>query len=156
MGAREVGHTMLWWYWITLGLILAALELATPGGFFLLFFGVGGILVGFLELAGIAGPAWVQWLLFAAISIGALLVFRGPLLRRLHRDDWMRPKVDALTDDVATTLEEIAPGSIGRVEMRGTAWSARNVGGGVLTKGQRCAVQRVDGLTLYIVPEGAK
>jgi inner membrane protein len=147
---------MLWWYWVVLGLILAALEMATPGGFFLLFFGLGAIVVGFLELAGIAGPTWLQWLSYALVSTASLLLFRGRLLRYMHRDDWMRPQVDALTDDVATALEEIAPGSIGRVELRGTAWSARNVGGGLLTKGQRCAVQRVDGLTLYIVPEGAK
>ena len=158
---------MLWWYWVTLGLILAMLELAVPTNFFLLFFGIGGILVGFLSLGGLAGPAWVQWLLFTIISLLSVLLFtvisvisavffRGPLLLRFHRDDWMLRPVDALTEDIATTLEDIAPGSIGRVELRGTNWSARNVGAGVLSKGQRCAVQRVDGLTLYIVPEGAK
>ena len=31
---------MIWWYWVVLGLLLTGLELATPGGFFLLFFGV--------------------------------------------------------------------------------------------------------------------
>jgi membrane protein implicated in regulation of membrane protease activity len=147
---------MLWWYWITLGLILATLELATPGTFFLLFFGVSGLTVGLLTLAGLTGPAWVQWLLFSVVSVMALLLFRGPLMRRVHRDDWMRPQVDALTDDIAMTLEDIAPGSIGRVELRGTAWTARNAGPAALGKGQRCAVQRIDGLTLYIVPEGAK
>jgi inner membrane protein len=147
---------MLWWYWITLGLILAMLELATPTSFFLIFFGVGSVLVGLLTLGDLSGPAWVQWLLFSGFSVLALMLFRDRLLRHLHANDWMRPPVDALTEDIATTLEEIAPGSIGRVELRGTAWSARNVGGAVLSKGQRCAVQRVDGLTLYIVPEGAK
>jgi membrane protein implicated in regulation of membrane protease activity len=146
---------MLWWFWVVFGLILATLELATPGGFFLLFFGVGSIIVGLLTLVDLAGPAWVQWLLFSVISVLALLLFRGRLLRRMHANDWMRPPIDALTEDVATTLEEIAPGSMGRVELRGTPWSARNVGNAPLIKGQRCAVQRVDGLTLYIVPEGA-
>jgi membrane protein implicated in regulation of membrane protease activity len=147
---------MLWWFWITLGLILAMLELAVPTSFFLLFFGLSGAVVGFLTLFGLAGTASVQVLLFSVLSVLSLLLLRGPLLRRVHRDDWMRRPVDALTEDIATTLEEIAPGSIGRVELRGTAWSARNAGAGVLSKGQRCAVQRVDGLTLYIVPEGAK
>jgi membrane protein implicated in regulation of membrane protease activity len=147
---------MLWWYWVTLGLILAMLELATPFNFFLVFFGIGGVIVGLLTLVDLAGPAWVQWLLFSVVSVLALLLFRGPLLRRVHANDWMRRPVDALTEDIATTLEEIAPGSIGRVELRGTPWSARNMGAAVLSKGQRCAVQRVDGLTLYIVPEGAK
>lgn len=147
---------MLWWYWITLGLFLAILELATPLSFFLVFFGVGGVIVGLLTLVDLGGPTWVQWLLFSVVSVLALLLFRGPLMRRVHANDWMRRPIDALTEDIATTLEEIAPGSIGRAELRGTPWSARNIGAAVLSKGQRCAVQRVDGLTLYIVPEGAK
>ena len=32
---------MLWWHWIVLGLVLAALEMAGAGGFFIIFFGVG-------------------------------------------------------------------------------------------------------------------
>ncbi len=37
---------MIWWYWVVLGLLLTGLELATPGGFFVIFFGVGALLVG--------------------------------------------------------------------------------------------------------------
>ena len=44
---------MTWWTWLLLGLVLAALELATPGGFFILFFGLGAIVVGILELLGL-------------------------------------------------------------------------------------------------------
>lgn len=148
--------TMLWWHWVVLGLLLAGLELATPGGFFLIFFGAGGLLVGLLALLGLAGPPWVQWLLFSVASVGALLLFRDPLLRLVQARARMHGPVDALTDETATTLEDIAPGAMGRAELRGTAWSAKNVGTTVLTKGQRCAVQRVDGLTLYVQPEGAR
>ena len=45
---------MIWWYWMVLGLLLLGLELATPGGFFLLFFGVGALLVGGLAIIGAA------------------------------------------------------------------------------------------------------
>ena len=31
---------MTWWLWVALGLVLGAIELATPGGFFVIFFGV--------------------------------------------------------------------------------------------------------------------
>ena len=36
---------MQWWHWAVLGLGLGLLELATPGGFFILFFGIGALLV---------------------------------------------------------------------------------------------------------------
>ena len=36
------------WMWIALGLVLAAIELATPSGFFIIFFGLGALIVGLL------------------------------------------------------------------------------------------------------------
>jgi membrane protein implicated in regulation of membrane protease activity len=147
--------TMFWWQWVIFGLMLAGLEVAT-GGFFLIFFGAGGLLVGALTLADVGGPLWVQWLLFSVTSIVALALFRNPLLRRMQATTHASKHVDALTAETATTIEDIAPGSMGRVELRGTAWAAKNVGPTMLIKGQRCAVQRVDGLTLYVQPEGAR
>ena len=37
-----------------------------------------------------------------------------------------------------------------RVELRGTVWSACNAGEAAIAPGQRCAVERVDRLTLHI------
>ena len=42
---------MTGWMWIAMGLVLAAIELATPGGFFIIFFGVGAVGVGLLLFA---------------------------------------------------------------------------------------------------------
>lgn len=144
---------MLWWHWIVLGLVLAALEMASAGGFFIIFFGAGAIVVGLLTAADVAGPLWVQWLLFSVLSLAALALFRNPLLKRMRASMPSAP-IDALTSDIATTTEDIAPGAVGRAELRGSAWSARNVGASPLVKGQRCTVRRVDGLMLHITAEG--
>jgi membrane protein implicated in regulation of membrane protease activity len=42
---------------------------------------------------------------------------------------------------------------VGKVELRGTTWTAHNDGPVPLARGQRCRVTRVDGLTLGIVAE---
>jgi membrane protein implicated in regulation of membrane protease activity len=34
--------------------------------------------------------------------------------------------------------------------MRGTTWSARNIGETVLNRGQRCVVAGVDGLVIHV------
>ena len=47
-------------------------------------------------------------------------------------------------------LGDIAPGAEGRAELRGTSWTIENVGDGPLTAGQKCTVDRVDGLKLYV------
>src|SRR5262245_9659366 len=70
---------MAWWVWILVGLGLLGFEILTPGGFFVLFFGLGAIVVGALTGLGLTGPAWVQWLLFSLLSVGSLLLFRPRL-----------------------------------------------------------------------------
>ena len=45
-------------------------------------------------------------------------------------------------------MEDIAVDAVGKAELRGTTWNARNVGDKLLTRAQRCRVRRVDGLTL--------
>ena len=75
---------MTWWYWLVLGLVLIALEMASSGGFYIIFFGVAGIIVALLAATGLAAQNWVQWLLFSVLSVASLLLFRNPLMRRLN------------------------------------------------------------------------
>ena len=143
---------MMWWIWVLVGLGLLAFELAMPGGFFALFFGVGALLVGGLVALDMAGPAWMQWLLFSVLSVGTLVTLRRPLQARLNLGGSGRP-VDSLVGEIAVALEELGPGGLGKAELRGTSWSARNRGSVALSKGQRCIVEKVDGLMLLVRPE---
>lgn len=143
---------MVWWIWMLLGIGLLALELASPGGLFALFFGLSALLVGMLTGLGLAGPTWMQWLLFSGFSIAALAILRGPLRARLNTKGSHRP-VDSLVGESGAILEDVAPAGVGKVEVRGSSWSARSQGGVPLTRGQRCKVERVEGLTLWVRPE---
>jgi inner membrane protein len=147
--------TVLWWHWLVLGLALALAELATPGGFYLLFFGVGAMLVGILSTLQLGGPVWMQVLLFTLLSVASLLLFRTRLLRAVQQDP-QRPAIDTLVGEIGSAVEGLPPGGIGRVELRGTVWSARNVAVALLAPGSRCRVVRVEGLLLHVEPEGAR
>jgi membrane protein implicated in regulation of membrane protease activity len=140
---------MPWWGWLLLGLFFLLAEMMTPGGFYLIFFGVGALIVGTLAGLQLTGPEWMEWLLFSLLSVGALLLFRRPLLERFQPVDKGK-KIDSMIGEVAVALDEIAVDAIGRAELRGTAWSARNVGEHPVAKGQRCKVVRVEGLTLWV------
>lgn len=142
---------MAWWLWILIGLGLLVLETATPGGFFAFFFGVGAVLVGMAVALGAGGPEWMQWLLFSVLSVVGLLLFRRPLMRRLKLTGG-KP-VDSLVGEPAVVLEEVPPGGVGKAEMRGTSWSARSTSPTALARGQRCRVEWVEGLTLWLRPE---
>ena len=146
---------IVWWHWLALGLILIALELAASGGFYVIFFGVAAVVVAALSFLGISGPTWFELLLFSVLSVVSLLFFRSPLLR------WMKfdkggDNVDSLVGEIAVAQQDIPSGEIGRVELRGTSWSARNRGTERLTTGRRCVVIGVDRLMLIIEAEGAR
>ncbi len=145
---------ILWWHWLVLGLVLVVSELATPGGFYIIFFGLGALTVGVLAGFDVAGPQWMQVLLFSIISIASIVLFRGRVLKMFQVDP-QAPSVDILVGEVGVASEDLAPGAIGKVELRGTNWSARNTAQTFVARGARCRVMSVDGLTLNIKPEGA-
>jgi membrane protein implicated in regulation of membrane protease activity len=142
---------MTWWAWVLLGLGLLGLEVLTPGGFFVLFFGLAALVVGGLAGLGLTGPAWLQWLLFSALAVGSLVLFRRRLVERLRATG--DAAVGGLVGDVAILLDDLAPGAVGKAELRGTAWSVRHDGPELLARGRRCRVERVEGLLLHVRPE---
>jgi membrane protein implicated in regulation of membrane protease activity len=142
---------MAWWLWALLGIALLILEVHTFGGFYLLFFGVGALLVASLSALGLELP-WLQWVLFTVLSVVSLLLFRPPIVRRLKASEPTDP-VDTLVGEEAIPDEDIATTGVGKAELRGTGWTVRNAGTALIPKGTRCRVQRVEGLTLWIRPE---
>ena len=144
--------SMIWWYWVVLGLSLTAIELATPGGFFFIFFAVSALLIGLVELLGGLGQDWMQWSLFPVISLVCLAIFRRPLLTFMQRGQ-RAGAVDSLVDEVALPTSAIAAGQHGRAELRGSTWSVRNVDTRLLESGERCRVVAVRDLELDIRAE---
>lgn len=129
------------------GFVLLVLELASPGGFYVFFFGCAAIAVGLLAALGVTQPLWLQGVLFTALSVAAVVLFRPLLARRLRGGD---DAVDDLVGERAVACAAIAAHGFGRAELRGTKWNARNIGEAAVGPGQACLVEHVDGLTLWI------
>ncbi len=144
---------MIWWYWMLLGIVLLGAEMLTPGGFYILFFGLAALIVGSLTGLGFTQAEWLQWLLFSGVAILSLLVFRGPLLAWIKTRDKELPTVDSMVGENAMLLEDVGPSGTGKVELHGSTWTAHNAGSALLKKGQRCKIERVEGLALWITPE---
>jgi membrane protein implicated in regulation of membrane protease activity len=139
------------WIWLAVGFVLLAFELVTPGGFYILFFGVGALLTGAATVAGLTSGTAAQWLLFTCSSVVSLALFRGKLLARLEPPA-LGP-VDTLVGEIATAVAPIPARGIGRVTLRGSSWEARNEGAAELAAEQRCRVVNVAGLQLGVVAE---
>ena len=136
--------------WLAGGLVLLLIELATPSGFFVMFFGLGAVTVGVLQALGLLTTAVPQWFVFTALSIIYLLLFRGRMQRGIDRAP---ANIDTLVGELAIPRERILPGQVGRVDLRGALWNARNDAARLIEPGQRCRVTAVDGLTIYVQPE---
>ena len=140
---------MEWWAWIAVGAILLVSELAfVDAQFYLLFVGAAALVVGFLDLAGLLPAVWMQWLLFAVLSVFSMVTFR----RRIY--DRMRRKLPAMKQgpvgETVVLPAALPPGETCRLEYCGSSWNAVNGGEFPIAAGQRARIDRVNGLTLVV------
>ena len=140
---------MSWWLWIVLGLALLVIEVTVDAAFWLLFIGIGAVLVGVGSLLGLTGPPAMQWLLFAGLSLVLLYLLRGRL-----RSFVLQRKggpVEAVVGEEAVAITAIAPGTSGKASLRGAEWDARNTGTIAIPEGARVRVSKVDQLVLELI-----
>lgn len=136
------------WAWLVMAAMLLSAEMfLLDAQFYLVFFGVAAAIVGALGLAGIAIPEAGQWLLFALLSVVAMLTFRKRLYERLRKPTDTVPEALSVGDHVSLP-ESLAPGQSCRVEYRGSNWTARNVDEHTLSG--EVVIAHVEGLTLLV------
>ena len=140
---------MEWWAWSAVGAILLGSELAfVDAQFYLVFVGASAFAVGMLQLTGLGMPVWLQWLIFAALAVTSLVIFRQRIYDRMRRK--LPPLKGGPAGEVVTLPAELPPGETCRLEFRGCSWSALNGGKTVIAAGAKARIERVDGLTLVV------
>jgi membrane protein implicated in regulation of membrane protease activity len=144
---------MDWWMWIVGGILCLGVEVAQAGGFVFVFFGIAALIVGGLDAIGWAPELWQQSLLQIGLSTAGLVFFRR---RLLHGTLPLKSPMDTLVGEIATTREAIDVGLTGKVELRGTVWTGHNPGPAPIALGQRCIITHVDGLTVWVAPQGPR
>jgi membrane protein implicated in regulation of membrane protease activity len=139
---------MPWWGWLVVGTALLGAEVAIQTEFWLAVLGAAAVAVSLALLAGLSLPVWGQWLGFAGLSVLLAVTVRRQVRDKLaSRTPGLKPE---LLGEHGTSRGEIAPGSIGSVEVRGSTWRARNVGDTALREGDAIRVEAVEGLTLDV------
>ena len=89
---------MPWWGWIVLGTVILISEIIVSTDFYLVFFAAAAGIVGLLGLSGVSLPVSAQWLLFASLSVGTLVLFRARLREKIKTREL---EVDKLEDEIA-------------------------------------------------------
>jgi inner membrane protein len=144
---------MPWWAWLAFGIGLLGVEmLVIDAQFYLVFIGLSAAVVGLLGLFGVALPEWVQWLVFSALAVTAMVTFRRRIYEFVRGRGGMVDERLTVGDRVLVSAR-LEPGQSSRVEYRGSSWTARNTGSQPIEAGREAVIERVDGLTLHVKSE---
>jgi len=136
-----------WQTWLSIGLLLAAAELATVD-FTLLMLAVGA-LAGCL-VAALGLNVVVQVIVAATVSVSLLGFVRPSIARRLHAGPTLKSGPEALVGKDGLVLERVTAHN-GRVKLQGEIWSARALDGdSVIEPGSRVSVVRIEGATAVV------
>lgn len=137
------------WAWLLLGLALAGVELAVvDAAFYLVFLGFAALGTGVVMALVGPGALWAQCVLFAALAVLGLALFRRKLYSRLRGN--LPTVAHGLVGTVFTVDEETAPGQQTRVAVSGSRWTALNVGSSPIVAGADAHVVKVEGMRLHI------
>ena len=140
-----------WPIWIFAGVVFLVLEVHYTRDFTLFCFGVGALIVGLLTAFGVL-DVWAQWISFAALSTALLFSAREWLRIKMFSKP-SHAELENIIGQSAIPLDDLPAYGFGKAELRGTTWSAHNASHLRILRGQRCKVMKMNGLTLWIMPE---
>src|SRR5688572_2272360 len=144
---------MPWWAWMVLGIGLLGVEMfVIDAQFYLVFIGLSAAIVGLLGLVGVDLPEWSQWLAFSVLAVVAMVAFRRRVYEMLRGSAGHVDERLTIGDRIVVD-SRIEPGQTGRVDYRGSSWTARNAGAQAIEPGRGAVIAQVDGLTLHIKAE---
>lgn len=142
-----------WILWIIFGVILIIAEIFTPG-FVLLWFGIGALAAAFAGLVGITSLP-LQFLIFAMVSTILTAASRTIFVNYFSREKAgtdLKSGVHALPGKTGIVVSS-SRGALneGAVKVFGSTWTAYPVEGEEpLEAGERVAVERVQGASIYV------
>ena len=134
------------WVWFAVAVICTAIEAAT---FELttIWFAAGALVMVFLSFLPIP-PIW-QVLLFLIIS-SVLLGFTRPVAIKKLKVGRVRTNAESLIGERGLVVKDITEFESGEVKISGTIWNARGCDGEAILAGAECAVEKIEGATLYV------
>ena len=135
--------------WLVLMVVFLAMESSTVS-MVSLWFAAGSLIALLTALAG--GPAWLQTVLFLAVSAGLLLALR-PLVKK-----YLAPKVTATNVDsivgstglVTAAIDNVS--ASGQVKLGAMEWTARSTSGQPIPVGTLVKVDKIEGVKAFVSP----
>jgi len=139
------------WVWMVATAVFLLGEMASPGSFFLLPFGIGAAAATVLAFLDVSVA--VEWVVFVAVSVGVFAALR-PLARRLDQQGTVTGVgAKRLIGEIGSVIEPIGGhGDLGMVRVHREEWRAETVDEAPLETGTRVRVVEVKGTRVVVWP----
>jgi membrane protein implicated in regulation of membrane protease activity len=142
---------ILWWHWFVLGIVLMLLELAVPA-FFLVWFGLGALIVGALVAVYSSAPFALQVLAWTAFSLFFVWLWFKVFKPNIYKSRAGMAR-GSLIGEVGLVTRDIRPYEKGQVRFQkpilgDEVWES--VADEEIRVGQRVRVLEVEGNTLKV------
>lgn len=133
--------------WLVLMLVLAFLEAATTQ-LVTIWFALGALAA---MLASILhAPLWLQVLLFAVVSVAALILTR-PIAKKLMKTDKVPTNADRVLQQTGIVQDPVDnQAAVGTILVDGAVWSARSADGSPIPAGTPVIVERIEGVKCIV------
>lgn len=142
----EAGTIMLF-VWIALMIVFTVVEAATVQ-LVTIWFAVGSLVALIANIAG--ANIVVQWVLFVAVSAVCLLATR-PLVKRVVNAKAQPTNADRFIGQTALVTEGIDNETgTGRVNAKGTIWTARSLHGEQIELGASVVIKKIEGVKVMV------
>jgi membrane protein implicated in regulation of membrane protease activity len=138
---------MLWWIWLSIGLILFLAEIFLPLDLFLFFIGLAFVFTGLISYFELLNEPSYYFVIAGLLSIIFLITIR-PILKKMFIRN-VKNVSDIIGEDVEL-VEDILSSQTGFGLMRGSSWKVLNKTSETLIKGKTYKVSSFDSLTLII------
>jgi membrane protein implicated in regulation of membrane protease activity len=133
--------------WAVATVVFVAVELATYG-LASIWFALGSLAA--LVAAALGGPVWLQFVLFAVVSVVTLLLTR-PLAKKYVNSRKQPTNADRVIGSHALVTEPIDDlAGTGAVSVDGKIWTARTADGSKLPAGTEVTVREIRGVRLIV------
>ena len=146
----DIGTLDSHWWWFIAGVTLILAEFSVPG-VFICFFGIGALLTGVAVWIFPGMSFATMILLFSFLSVLFLLScrrFMPKSFRGIKKVDLSDIENDDVIGSEAVVAEAIAPGKPGKVEFRGSLWTA--YAERAIAVGERVKIRERRNLNLYL------
>ena len=107
---------ILWWHWVVLGIVLMLLELAVPA-FFLIWFGLGAVIVGLLMLVFADLSTAYQVITWTVSSMLFVWVWFKAFRPHLHKTRVGRSQ-GAFVGEIGLVIRDIRPYEKGQIRFQ--------------------------------------